>query len=276
MGVFCVGQSSAKLPGTWTNGSDTVQLNRQAVDHPLYTASYSILCILAIALPLARILHRIGHSRWPALLVLIPFIGTLGLQVFAFSKWPAATSALALVILTALICIIGLWIFAFIEWPTVASSTSRPKELDDHPAANTEAENSLRVQPDDSYPPYNLVRAGNNFRISFAIPGVEPARVAVVVHQKTLIVSGSEAQKSDDEYLHQGIASSAFERRFSLAEFIEVKEALLEDGLLQIDLAYEVPEAMKPRRMEISYPRHYGIDWNRPSKVPRVRPRSVS
>jgi molecular chaperone IbpA len=74
---------------------------------------------------------------------------------------------------------------------------------------------------------------------------------SVTVQQNTLVVAGRETQKGEHEYLHRGIAARDFERRFSLADFVEVKEASFEDGLLQIDLAREVPEAMKPRRIEI-------------------------
>jgi molecular chaperone IbpA len=113
-------------------------------------------------------------------------------------------------------------------------------------------DDSLRYQPEDNYPPYNILRTGENtFRISLAVAGFKPDQVAVTVHQNTLIVTGREGQKTEFDYLHQGIASRAFERRFSLADFVEVKEASFEDGLLQIDLVREVPEAMKPRRIEI-------------------------
>jgi molecular chaperone IbpA len=113
-------------------------------------------------------------------------------------------------------------------------------------------DNSLRYQPEDNYPPYNIVRTGENaFRISLAVAGFKPDQIGVTVHQNTLIITGSEAQKGDHDYLHHGIASRAFERRFSLADFVEVKEASFEDGLLQIDLLRVVPDAMKPRRIDI-------------------------
>jgi molecular chaperone IbpA len=113
-------------------------------------------------------------------------------------------------------------------------------------------DNSLRYQPEDNFPPYNIARTGENaFRISLAVAGFKPDQIEVTVHQNTLIVAGRESQKGDHDYLHQGIASRAFERRFSLADFVAVKEASFEDGLLQIDLAREVPEAMKPRRIDI-------------------------
>jgi molecular chaperone IbpA len=111
---------------------------------------------------------------------------------------------------------------------------------------------SLRFQPENNYPPYNIVRTGeNNYRISLAVAGFKPEQITVTVHQNTLIVTGREAKKGEHDYLHHGIATRDFERRFSLADFVEVKEASFEDGLLQIDLVREVPEAMKPKRIEI-------------------------
>lgn len=244
------------------------------MDQPLYIASYSILYFLAVAIPAAQILHRTGYSRWLALLAVIPLLGTIGLRLFAFSEGPADISAWALVVLIALLGIIGLWIVAFVQRPTIFAATRQvKKELDDPSDANKD-DVSLRHQSDDSYPPYNMVRTGkNSFRISLAVPGFRPDRIDVTVHQNTLIVSGREAQQSDLDYLHQGITTRAFERCFSLAEFVEVKGATLEDGLLQIDLAREIPEALKPRRIEVSYPtQRPRADWTRPATVRRIHP----
>jgi molecular chaperone IbpA len=111
---------------------------------------------------------------------------------------------------------------------------------------------SLRYQPENNYPPYNIVRTGeNSYRISLAVAGFKPDQISVTVQQNMLVVTGREAQKSDHDYLYRGIAARDFERRFSLADFVEVKGASFEDGLLQIDLVRELPEAMKPRRIEI-------------------------
>jgi len=111
---------------------------------------------------------------------------------------------------------------------------------------------SLRYQPENNYPPYNIVRTGENaYRISLAVAGFKPDQISVTVQQNTLVVTGREAQKSDHDYVHRGIAARDFERRFSLADFVEVKDASFEDGLLQIDLVRELPEAMKPKRIEI-------------------------
>jgi molecular chaperone IbpA len=111
---------------------------------------------------------------------------------------------------------------------------------------------SLRYQPENNYPPYNILRTGeNSYRISLAVAGFKPEQVSVTVQQNTLIVAGQVSQKSDQTYMHRGIAARDFERRFSLADFVEVKDATFEDGLLQIDLVRELPDAMRPKRIEI-------------------------
>jgi molecular chaperone IbpA len=111
---------------------------------------------------------------------------------------------------------------------------------------------SLRFQPENSYPPYNILRTGeNSYRVSLAVAGFKPDQISVTVQQNTLVITGRENQKTEHDYMHRGIAARDFERRFSLADFVEVKEATFEDGLLQIDLVREVPEAMKPKRIEI-------------------------
>jgi molecular chaperone IbpA len=111
---------------------------------------------------------------------------------------------------------------------------------------------SLRYQPENNYPPYNILRTGeNSYRISLAVAGFKPDQISVTVQQNTLVVTGREHQKTDHDYVHRGIAARDFERRFSLADFVEVKDATFEDGLLQIDLVRELPEAMRPKRIEI-------------------------
>lgn len=112
---------------------------------------------------------------------------------------------------------------------------------------------SLRLEPEDNYPPCNIVRTGeNSYRISLAVAGFRPEQIAVSVDQDTLIVTGR-MEKGDGggECLYRGIAARPFERRFNLAEYVGVKGASLSDGLLQIELVREVPEAMKPRRIPI-------------------------
>ncbi len=112
---------------------------------------------------------------------------------------------------------------------------------------------SLRFEPEDHYPPCNIVRTGENaYRISLAVAGFKLDQISVTVNQNTLIVAGRADDKQDKgEYLFRGIAGRSFERRFNLADYVEVKGASFEDGLLQIELERELPEAMKPRRIDI-------------------------
>jgi molecular chaperone IbpA len=112
---------------------------------------------------------------------------------------------------------------------------------------------SLRFEPEDHYPPCNIVRTGENtYRISLAVAGFKPAQIDVTLEQNTLTIMGRAEQKREQsEYLYHGIAGRPFERRFNLADYVVVKGASLEDGLLQIDLERELPEAMKPRRIDI-------------------------
>ena len=113
---------------------------------------------------------------------------------------------------------------------------------------------SLRFEPQDNYPPCNIVRTGEDtYRISLAVAGFKPEQVNVTFHQNTLIINGQANQKQDHvEYVHRGIAARPFERRFSLADFVEVKHASFEDGLLQIELERKVPESMKPRKIDVT------------------------
>jgi molecular chaperone IbpA len=105
----------------------------------------------------------------------------------------------------------------------------------------------------DSYPPYDIVRIGeDSFRICLAVAGFSPDDLAITAQQNLLLVTGGKAQNGDQQqYLSQGISDRAFERRFDLADYIEVSGASYDNGLLQIDLVRRIPEAMKPRRIEI-------------------------
>jgi molecular chaperone IbpA len=103
------------------------------------------------------------------------------------------------------------------------------------------------------YPPYNIIRTGeNSFRISLAVPGRKPDQIEIVAHQNTLTVSSKAGEQPEHDYVHRGIKDGPFERRFSLADYVQVKNATIADGVLQIDLEREVPEALKPRRIEIN------------------------
>ena len=112
---------------------------------------------------------------------------------------------------------------------------------------------SLRQATDDNYPPYNIERSSeDHYRITLALAGFAPEDVSVTAKQNTLTVEGKTAAKESREYLYQGIAARPFRRVYNLADYVQVKAAAFKDGLLTIDLAREVPEAMKPRRIAIS------------------------
>jgi molecular chaperone IbpA len=113
-------------------------------------------------------------------------------------------------------------------------------------------DDSLRLTDEDNYPPYNIERTGeDSYRISLALAGFKPDEFTVTAEQNMLTVEGGKSDKGDHEHLYQGIASRPFRRQFNLADYVEVKGASFENGLLQIDLVRELPETMKPRRIEI-------------------------
>ena len=107
--------------------------------------------------------------------------------------------------------------------------------------------------PSNGYPPYNIERTGDNdYRISIAVAGFAESDLNIEVKENELTVRGErQTSESKGEVLHQGIAARAFERRFQLADYVLVKGANLENGLLHIDLVREVPEAKKPRTIAI-------------------------
>lgn len=105
-----------------------------------------------------------------------------------------------------------------------------------------------------SYPPYNIERLGETqYRITMAVAGFAEDDLNIDVKENAITIRG-EKTKPDEagEYLHRGIATRAFERRFQLADYVEVKGAQLENGLLHVDLVRELPEAMKPRSIKIT------------------------
>jgi molecular chaperone IbpA len=105
-----------------------------------------------------------------------------------------------------------------------------------------------------TYPPYNIEKTGeNDYRISIAVAGFAEDELTVEVKDGALLVSARKAETDEDRtYLHRGIATRAFERRFHLADHVKVTGATHVDGMLHIDLVREVPEALKPRRIEIA------------------------
>jgi molecular chaperone IbpA len=106
----------------------------------------------------------------------------------------------------------------------------------------------------DNFPPFDIEKLGDDsYRITLAVAGFKREEIEIVAHQNMLAITGrrGDDRNKDGNYLHMGIATRAFERRFELADFVRVVGADLSDGLLRIELAREIPEAMKPRRIEI-------------------------
>ena len=105
-----------------------------------------------------------------------------------------------------------------------------------------------------SYPPYNIEKTGDDaWRVSVAVAGFADTDLSVEVREKALIVAGRKAAEDKPRtYLHRGIATRAFERRFHLADHVRVTGATHVDGMLHVDLVREVPEALKPRQIEIA------------------------
>jgi molecular chaperone IbpA len=104
----------------------------------------------------------------------------------------------------------------------------------------------------ESYPPFDLIRLDDNrYRIELAVAGFRREDIEITSQQNSLLVRGQKGDEDGSTYVHRGIANRAFERRFALADHIHVRGADLRDGMLSIDLEREIPEEMKPRRIDI-------------------------
>lgn len=107
----------------------------------------------------------------------------------------------------------------------------------------------------ENYPPFDLIKLGDNdYRIELAVAGFKADEIDITAQQNVLIVSGKkneESEQHDSDYIYRGIANRSFERRFALADHIQVRGADLKDGLLAVDLVREIPDAMKPRKIDI-------------------------
>jgi molecular chaperone IbpA len=111
-----------------------------------------------------------------------------------------------------------------------------------------------RVEPMTNWPPYNIEKVGDDqYRITMAVAGFTPDEIDLVQQENVLLVSGQKHPEPEGvQILHRGIATRAFRQTFNLADYVKVKGASLDNGLLTIDLVREVPEEMKPRRIEIA------------------------
>lgn len=116
-------------------------------------------------------------------------------------------------------------------------------------------EASARQANSENYPPFNLERlAEDRYRITIAVAGFKADEIDITAQQNLLLVAGKKAGENENNqgnYLHLGIANRSFERRFELADFVRVESADLADGLLTIELLREVPEAMKPKKIQV-------------------------
>jgi len=122
----------------------------------------------------------------------------------------------------------------------------------DHLASLLDSARRIDPKGTQTYPPYNIERTGNDkYRISMAVAGFNQSELAIEAKENTLSVTGTKSSDNKKSYLYQGIAERSFERRFQLEEHVNVAGAKLEHGLLHIELAREIPEAMKPRTIEI-------------------------
>jgi molecular chaperone IbpA len=108
------------------------------------------------------------------------------------------------------------------------------------------------AQGDEGYPPFNIVKTGDtSYRFELAVAAFGPGDLSIVAQENVLTISGSKNASQQPLYLHHGIASRAFERRFNLADYVKVAKADLVNGLLTVDLVREIPEAMRPRQIQI-------------------------
>jgi molecular chaperone IbpA len=133
---------------------------------------------------------------------------------------------------------------------------------------------SDRSEPADNYPPFDIEKLGDDsYRITLAVAGFSPADIDITARQNMLVVAGrkAESRQREGNFLHVGIATRAFERRFQLADFVRVEAADMKDGLLSIELIREIPDAMKPRKIEIGGGAGRVLE-NEPETQPRHEP----
>jgi molecular chaperone IbpA len=114
-------------------------------------------------------------------------------------------------------------------------------------------ENVGRLAPVDAWPPYDILKTGDDeYRITMAVAGFSTEEVEITHQPKLVVVSGAKPGEDNGDYLHRGIAGRNFERRFELADYVDVTGASLVNGLLTIELKREIPEGMRPRRIAVA------------------------
>ncbi len=132
----------------------------------------------------------------------------------------------------------------------------------------------------ENYPPFDLIQLGENqYRIDLAVAGFKPGEIDITAHQNVLIVAGQKRDEDKSNFIHRGIATRSFERRFTLSDHIQVTSADLKDGLLSVELVREIPEAMKPKKINIgggvqSGPQHDRISGDQPASQQTVNAES--
>jgi molecular chaperone IbpA len=139
-------------------------------------------------------------------------------------------------------------------------------------------ENSAAGQAQENYPPFDLIKLGeNDYRIELAVAGFKPDEIDITAQQDVLLVTGRKKEDADEKgnsYVYRGIATRSFERRFALADHIQVKGADMKDGLLAIELVREIPEAMKPKKINIGgtqgQPQHDRLGSDQPASEQTV------
>lgn len=131
-----------------------------------------------------------------------------------------------------------------------------------------------RQDQGNSYPPYNIrTTSEDHYQITMAVAGFSENDIEITTEQTRLLIVGNRADEAEEqgEYLHRGIATRSFERRFNLADHVKVVNANLENGLLHIDLERELPEAMKPRTIKIGKSTARLLDIEKDSKAKKAK-----
>ena len=115
------------------------------------------------------------------------------------------------------------------------------------------AQAAARHAGEDNYPPYNIERLSeDSYLISLAVAGFSPDEISITAEQNVVTIEGNKPEKAEREFLYRGISTRHFKRQFNLADYVQVKDASFDNGLLQIELVREIPEAMKPRQIAIN------------------------